>query len=72
MEHQERLDGTGYPKQLLAKQISEAGQILAVADVFDALTDTKRPYRTIHYSDDEAIALMHDDAGLKCPFGKRA
>jgi len=42
--HHEKLDGTGYPKQLRAEAISLEMRILAVADVFDALT-ADRPYR---------------------------
>ncbi|MFM8320044.1 MAG: HD domain-containing phosphohydrolase [Chloroflexota bacterium] len=44
VEHHERLDGTGYPMGLRGEQISQMGRIVAVADVYDALT-TDRPYR---------------------------
>lgn len=44
-EHHERLDGGGYPKGLSGAAISLAGRIVAVADVFDALT-SDRPYRS--------------------------
>jgi putative nucleotidyltransferase with HDIG domain len=43
-EHHERLDGSGYPYGLEGSQISIAGRVIAVADVFDAMT-TDRPYR---------------------------
>lgn len=43
-EHHERLDGHGYPFGLRSDQISLMGKIVAVADVFDAMT-TDRPYR---------------------------
>jgi len=43
-QHHERLDGSGYPNGLRGNQISLAGQIVAVADVFDAMT-SDRPYR---------------------------
>ena len=43
-QHHERLDGKGYPKQLLENQITLFGRIVAVADVFDAMT-SNRPYR---------------------------
>ena len=43
-EHHERLDGNGYPKRLKGDDVSLAGRIVAVADVFDALT-SDRPYR---------------------------
>jgi putative nucleotidyltransferase with HDIG domain len=43
-EHHERLDGSGYPRGLSGNEISLMGRIMAVADVFDAMT-TDRPYR---------------------------
>jgi HD-GYP domain-containing protein (c-di-GMP phosphodiesterase class II) len=42
--HHEMRDGSGYPIGLTAERISIEGQILAVADIFDALT-TARPYK---------------------------
>ena len=42
--HHEKLDGTGYPFGLLGTEISLEGRILAVADVFQALIQT-RPYK---------------------------
>lgn len=42
--HHEMRDGSGYPIGLTAERISIEGQILAVADIFDALT-TPRPYK---------------------------
>ena len=42
--HHEKLDGTGYPDQLKDKEISLFARIIAVCDVFDALT-TKRSYK---------------------------
>ena len=44
LTHHERFDGTGYPLGLAGKDIPLAGRIVAVADVFDALS-TKRPYK---------------------------
>ncbi len=43
--HHERIDGTGYPAGLVDEQIPKLSKILAVVDVFDALT-SKRHYRT--------------------------
>jgi len=43
-DHHERLDGSGYPRGLKGEQISFEAQIMAVIDVFDALS-TDRPYR---------------------------
>lgn len=42
--HHEKIDGTGYPKQLRGEEISLEGRIAAVADVFDAVS-TVRIYR---------------------------
>ena len=43
-QHHERMDGQGYPQGLKGDQISLIGRIVAVADVFDAIT-SDRPYR---------------------------
>lgn len=43
--HHERWDGSGYPEGLKGEAIPLSGRIMALADVFDALT-TKRPYKT--------------------------
>jgi putative two-component system response regulator len=45
--HHERWDGTGYPTGEAGKNIPLAARIVAVADVYDALT-SKRPYREAH------------------------
>jgi len=42
--HHEKMDGTGYPRGLKGDEIHKYARILAVADVFDALT-SQRPYR---------------------------
>jgi putative two-component system response regulator len=42
--HHEKWDGSGYPRGLKGKEIPLAGRIVAVADVFDALTSV-RPYK---------------------------
>ncbi len=44
LTHHERWNGTGYPFGLKGEQIPLAGRIVAVADVFDALT-WERPYK---------------------------
>ena len=48
LTHHERWDGSGYPKGLTRGQIPEAGRIVAVADVYDALVHTRiyRPAMT--------------------------
>jgi len=54
-EH-ERLDGTGYPKGLREEQVSEFGGIIAIVDVYEALTHP-RPYRK-RYTQDEAMKMI--------------
>lgn len=44
ISHHEKFDGTGYPNGLMKNEIPMFGRIIAVADVYDALT-AKRPYR---------------------------
>jgi len=44
LRHHERWDGTGYPDGLAGEQIPESARIVAIADVFDALS-MKRPYK---------------------------
>lgn len=43
-QHHERLDGTGYPRKLMGKDICLEAKIIAVADVYDAII-SHRPYR---------------------------
>ncbi len=59
--HHERWDGLGYPNKLAAGAIPLECRIVAVADVFDALTSW-RPYKP-PLSDDEAISMMLEGAG---------
>lgn len=54
--HHERLDGSGYPLGLKDGDIPLEARIVAVADVFDALT-SERPYKPA-WSDDEAFGLL--------------
>ncbi len=44
--HHERMDGKGYPKGLFAGDMSIPARVLAIADVFEALTATDRPYKS--------------------------
>ncbi|MBF0124968.1 MAG: GAF domain-containing protein [Magnetococcales bacterium] len=43
--HHETMTGTGYPRQLTREQMSIPARIMAIADVFEALTATDRPYK---------------------------
>ena len=42
--HHEKLDGTGYPRRLEAEDLSVPERIMAIADIFEALTARDRPY----------------------------
>ncbi|WCN11560.1 HD domain-containing protein [Marinomonas mediterranea] len=44
--HHEKMDGTGYPRKLTKAQMSIPERIMAIADVFEALTAADRPYKT--------------------------
>ena len=43
--HHEKLDGTGYPKGLKAHEMSVQAKMMAIADIFEALTAADRPYK---------------------------
>jgi len=43
--HHEKLDGTGYPKGLMKNEMSVQARIMAIADIFEALTARDRPYK---------------------------
>lgn len=44
-KHHERMDGAGYPRRLAADSLSTLDRVLALADVFEALTAPDRPYK---------------------------
>jgi hypothetical protein len=43
--HHEKLDGTGYPRGIFAGDMSVPARVMAIADVFEALTAQDRPYK---------------------------
>lgn len=59
--HHERWDGAGYPQGLAGEAIPEAARIVAVADVFDALS-MQRPYKAA-WALDKVVATLRRDAG---------
>lgn len=61
LSHQEKWDGTGYPRGLKGEAIPIEGRIVAVADVFDALT-SDRVYRKA-FPVDEAVQMMREQRG---------
>lgn len=65
LQHHERMDGSGYPKGLTGEDICMDARIIAVADVFDAIT-CKRVYNE-PVSFLEALAMMEQEAHLYDP-----
>ena len=61
LSHQEKWDGSGYPRGLKGEAIPIEGRIVAVADVFDALT-SDRVYRKA-FSIEEAVQMMREQRG---------
>ena len=59
--HHEKWDGSGYPDGLAGEGIPMAGRLMAVADVFDALT-TARPYKTA-MTREQAVAIIVQGSG---------
>jgi len=61
--HHEALDGSGYPDGLRAGEIPLEARIVAVADVFDALTSDRRYKRT--WSQEEAFGFLTQRKGTR-------
>ncbi len=61
--HHESMDGRGYPSGLKGAEIPLEARIVAVADIFDALT-SRRPYKDA-WTNDDAFALLNRMAGEK-------
>ncbi|MBI3892302.1 MAG: response regulator [Candidatus Wallbacteria bacterium] len=59
--HHEKFDGSGYPKGLAAEEIPVEARIVALADVYDALT-TKRCYKEA-FSEEQADEIIRRDSG---------
>jgi HD-GYP domain-containing protein (c-di-GMP phosphodiesterase class II) len=59
--HHERLDGSGYPFHLTASDLPFQARILAIADTFDALTSTDRPYRS-SFDHEKAEGILQEEA----------
>jgi putative two-component system response regulator len=60
-EHHERWDGNGYPRGLKGEEIHIYGRIVALVDVFDALTH-ERSYKTV-WDIDKAIQYIYEQSG---------
>lgn len=66
--HHEKLNGTGYPRALRAEDLSEESRIMAICDIFQALTEN-RPYKN-GFSIEKAIRIMDEmcNKNLICPY----
>ena len=61
LNHHEKWDGSGYPNGLKGVEIPIASRIVAIADVFDALT-SKRPYK-VPFSDEKSLGIIREGRG---------
>ncbi len=59
--HHERMDGRGYPRAIVASSMSIPARLMAIADVFEALTATDRPYKS-GKSPEESLNIMRQMA----------
>jgi HD-GYP domain-containing protein (c-di-GMP phosphodiesterase class II) len=59
--HHEKLDGTGYPRRLADSAIPYGAKLMAIADIYDALTAGDRPYKD-GMSPDKALRILRDEA----------
>ena len=61
LSHHERWDGSGYPSGLKGEEIPVEARVVALADVYDALT-TKRPYKPA-FTHSKSMAIIEEGAG---------
>jgi len=61
LSHHEKWDGSGYPNGLKGKDIPREGRIVAIADVFDALT-SRRPYKE-PFSVEKSFGILREGRG---------
>jgi HD-GYP domain-containing protein (c-di-GMP phosphodiesterase class II) len=62
LHHHEKWDGSGYPLRLRGEEIPFPARVIAIADVYDALT-SQRPYKK-PWSHEDAFRTIVDDSGL--------
>ncbi len=55
--HHEKIDGTGYPRRLAGEQMSLTAKMMVIADIFEALTASDRPYKKTKTLS-EAVTIM--------------
>ena len=59
--HHEKLDGTGYPRGLKAADIKPQSRMMTIADIFDALVATDRPYKPAA-TEERALEILSTEA----------
>jgi HD-GYP domain-containing protein (c-di-GMP phosphodiesterase class II) len=59
--HHEKLNGTGYPQRLTGAEIPLQTRIITVVDIFDALTESDRPYKRA-VTPERALDILHAEA----------
>jgi hypothetical protein len=59
--HHEKLDGTGYPRQLTAVEIPIQSKMMTISDIFDALVAWDRPYKK-SVPVEKALDILHEEA----------
>jgi len=59
--HHEKINGSGYPHHLKDEEIPIGGKIMAIADFFDALTASDRPYKKA-MTPDQAFEILEKSA----------
>lgn len=59
--HHEKLNGTGYPRRIMAEDIPLQTRIITIADIFDALTEADRPYKRA-VSAEKALDILQAEA----------
>jgi HD-GYP domain-containing protein (c-di-GMP phosphodiesterase class II) len=59
--HHEKLDGSGYPRQLKGDEIPFQARVITIADIFDALTEADRPYKRA-LPPDQALDILRAEA----------
>ena len=63
--HHEKLDGTGYPRKLSSAEIPFPSKMMAISDIFDALTASDRPYKRAVPPDKALDILMSESRAGK-------
>ncbi len=58
--HHEKLDGTGYPNGARAEDIPVGTRIMTIADIFDALTASDRPYKRA-LAPEKALTILDEE-----------